>query len=73
MYTGPLFPEYLTIFQNISRDQESTRLGRLHPPRPQNTSIGKQSTHPPPGAGAEISLDKDSSRLGRLDTPCPGS
>ena len=37
------------------------------------SSLDKQSSRPPPGAGAEISLDKESSRLGHLDTPCPGA
>ena len=66
-------PDYLTIFQSISRDKDSPRLDRRPTPCPQNISLDKQSSRPPPGAGAEIRLDKESSRLGRLDPPCPGA
>ena len=51
-----MFPEYLTIFQNISLDEESFCLGRLDTPRPQSISLDKDSSRigglgtPSPGA-----------------------
>ena len=48
LFVCPLFvfPEYLTIFQNISLDKESSRLGRLDTLLPQSISLDKESSRP---------------------------